>query len=85
MAFTRTAKRRDVHKGDLDPTGNDDLFPFGRVPREREDLSPISLASKRDLNKVVRSERAVRHTPLDVEIARALVVDQFPSRHSRFR
>jgi hypothetical protein len=51
----------------------------------RDDVSHLSPVSEREVNKVIRAGRAVHHIPLDVEIARTLVVDRFPSRQSRFR
>jgi hypothetical protein len=70
---TRKGRKKSTH------------FSLRRVSSERDEISLLSPFSTRDAQKVIRSESAIRHIPLDVEIARTLAVDRFPSRQSWFR
>jgi hypothetical protein len=83
MAFTPTPLQ-DPLAGDPASIDVPRGCSFRQGSGQNEGADDLSRAKKRDLKKIVRSERST-HVPFDVEIARVLAVDRFPSRNSGLR
>jgi hypothetical protein len=81
LPFTGTT-RQDFHDGDLGASRNGTCCSLRHDSKGRVDVKDRAPMSKRDLNRVIRSDRAVRRVPLDVEIARSLVTNSLISSHA---